>query len=177
MEAPLILDPAIRDWVLIPIVIIMFLVGLLRNNVMKMMRKEVPPNRTQVQHNNQLMRARRLRANSIYIPPSAFAARKHYFVAKDSGILMQKMEAPNPMTMMQGGCNIALQSKPITSLFILRSVRLQRCTFGYTSARQPAVLNSEAARAAAYSVLLAHAAPQLSQLADILCIAWQIRIR
>ena len=56
----------------------------------------------QVQHNNQLLRARRLRANSIYIPASAFAARKHYFVGKEHGLLMQKMEAPNPMTMMQG---------------------------------------------------------------------------
>jgi len=98
---PLVLDPAIRDWVLIPIVVIMFLVGILRNNVMKMMRKTSPPNREQVQHNNQLLRARRLRANSVYIPASAFAARKHYFVGSDTAILKQKMEAPNPMSMMQ----------------------------------------------------------------------------
>lgn len=100
-DTSLVLDPAIRDWVLIPIVVIMFLVGILRNNVMKMMRKDISPNRTQVQHSNQLMRARRLRANSIFIPSAAFAARKHYFVAKDNGVLMQKMEPPNPMTMMQ----------------------------------------------------------------------------
>ena len=41
----LLLDPAIRDWVLIPIVVIMFLMGVLRNNVMKMMRKEAVPAR------------------------------------------------------------------------------------------------------------------------------------
>merc|ERR1712087_378564 len=80
---------------------IMFLVGILRNNVMKMMRKNVSPDRSQVQHNNQLLRARRLRANSVYIPATAFMSRKHYFLAKDSGVLMQKMEAPNPMSMMQ----------------------------------------------------------------------------
>eukprot|EP00316_Scyphosphaera_apsteinii_P013770 CAMPEP_0119300158 /NCGR_PEP_ID=MMETSP1333-20130426/2156_1 /TAXON_ID=418940 /ORGANISM="Scyphosphaera apsteinii, Strain RCC1455" /LENGTH=222 /DNA_ID=CAMNT_0007301835 /DNA_START=181 /DNA_END=849 /DNA_ORIENTATION=- len=68
---------------------------------MKMMRKDAPPNRVQVQQNNQLMRARRLRANAPYIPASAFATRKSFFVTKDSGILMQKMEAPNPMSMMQ----------------------------------------------------------------------------
>ena len=46
MGEELVLDPAIRDWVLIPIVVIMFLVGILRNNVMKMMRKETVRRRT-----------------------------------------------------------------------------------------------------------------------------------
>ena len=95
------LDPAIRDWVLIPIVIIMFLMGILRNNVTKMLRKDVPPNVQQVQHNNQLMRARRLRANSAYIPHAAFTARKHYFCDKANGVLAQKFDAPNPMAAMQ----------------------------------------------------------------------------
>ena len=97
----LMLDPAIRDWVLIPIVIIMFLVGILRSNVMKMMRKPVAPSRLQIQHNNQLMRARRLRGNLVYIPANAYAARRHYFIGKESGVLVQKMEAPNPMSAMQ----------------------------------------------------------------------------
>lgn len=100
-EIQLVLDPAIRDWVLIPIVIIMFLMGILRNNVMKMMRKDTTPNRVQVQQNNQLMRARRLRANAGFIPSTAFGARKQFFVHKENGVLMQKMEAPNPMTAMQ----------------------------------------------------------------------------
>lgn len=34
----LVLDPSIRDWVLIPIFVIMFLMGILRNNVTKMMK-------------------------------------------------------------------------------------------------------------------------------------------
>merc|ERR1719291_1048438 len=97
----LVLDPAIRDWVLIPLVVIMFLVGILRNNVMKMLRKETPPSRDTIKQNNQMMRCRRLRANAAYIPVSAFSSRRHFFVAKDSGVLMQKMEAPNPMSMMQ----------------------------------------------------------------------------
>ena len=74
------LDPAIRDWVLIPIVLIMFFMGLVRNNVTQLLRKDVPAKREQVQQNNQLMRARRLRANAQYIPVAAFAARKQFFV-------------------------------------------------------------------------------------------------
>jgi len=97
----LVLDPSIRDWVLIPIFVVMFLMGILRNNVTKMMKTTEPTKREQVQHNNQLMRARRLRANAGWVPASAFAARKHYFLEKDNGVLMQKHEAPNPMSMMQ----------------------------------------------------------------------------
>ena len=78
-EHELLLDPAIRNWVLIPIVIIMFLMGLLRNNVTKMLRKDTPPKREQIKINNQLMRCRRLRANGHFLPPNAFYARKSFF--------------------------------------------------------------------------------------------------
>ena len=103
----LVLDPKIRDWVLIPLVVIMFLMGVLRNNVTKMLRKDTPPSRTQILQNNQLMRARRLRANACYIPAASFYARKKFFCQKDDGILMQKHEAPNPMSMMQGAAALS----------------------------------------------------------------------
>merc|ERR1719453_1263060 len=79
----------------------MFLMGILRNNVTKMMRKDVPPDPKQVRNNNQLMRARRLRANAAYIPQHGFNSRKTYFCEKESGLLMQKFDAPNPMAAMQ----------------------------------------------------------------------------
>merc|ERR1719247_1801972 len=47
------------------------------------------------------MRARRTRANAQYIPQASFAARKHYFCQKESGVLAQKFDAPNPMAAMQ----------------------------------------------------------------------------
>jgi hypothetical protein len=99
-EHELLLDPAIRNWVLIPIVIIMFLMGLLRNNVTKMMRKDTVPKREQIKINNQLMRCRRLRANGHYLPPNAFHARKGFFCEKEKGVLMVKQAAPDPMAMM-----------------------------------------------------------------------------
>ena len=95
------LDPAIRDWVLIPIMLIMFLMGILRNNVTKMLRKDTKPDLAQVKNNNNLMRCRRLRANAAYIPHASFTARKHYFCDKSSGILAEKFDAPNPMAAMQ----------------------------------------------------------------------------
>ena len=44
------------------------------------------------------MRSRRLRANGHFIPYSAFAARKSFFVTKETGILMQKQEAPKAVS-------------------------------------------------------------------------------
>lgn len=57
--------------------------------------------RSQVKQNNQLMRARRLRANAHFLSSGAFAARKHFFVSKESGVLCEKIEPPNAMAMMQ----------------------------------------------------------------------------
>ena len=100
-DMELMIDPAIRDWVLIPIGIIMFLMGMLRNNVTKMLAKTPPVDIKQVAHNNNLMRARRLRANASYVPHHAFAQRKQYFCHGETGILKQKFEAVNPMQAMQ----------------------------------------------------------------------------
>jgi hypothetical protein len=36
----LVLDPKIRDWVLVPIMLVMFLVSILRHNITKLMRGE-----------------------------------------------------------------------------------------------------------------------------------------
>ena len=79
----------------------MYLMGVLRTNVTKLMHKAVPPNVEQVKHNNMLMRARRLRANASFIPQASITARRHYYSNKDTGVLLQKMEAPNPMAAMQ----------------------------------------------------------------------------
>lgn len=95
------LDPAIRDWVLLPLMLVLFLMGLLRNNVAKLMRKDIPTKRADVERNNTLMRARRLRANARFLPPAAFAMRKRYFIDDNAGVLNQKIDAPNPMSMME----------------------------------------------------------------------------
>merc|ERR1719498_1512142 len=47
------------------------------------------------------MRARRLRANAVYIPHGAFNARRTYFCDSEKGLLKQKQQAPDPMAAMQ----------------------------------------------------------------------------
>ena len=55
-----------------------------------------PPPPCQVKQNNTLLRARRLRANAHFVPASAFASRKQFFLNKETGVLCEKMEVNNP---------------------------------------------------------------------------------
>lgn len=93
------LDPKIRDWVLLPIVFIMILVGVGRSYARMLMASENPADAEIVRHQNLLGRSGRLRTNGRYLPPSAFAMRKHFLTAKEKGALRQKIEGgpPNPM--------------------------------------------------------------------------------
>ena len=113
MASELMLDPAIRDWVLIPIVIVMYLMGILRNNVSKVLRKDVPPDTALIKNNNLLNRARRLRANAMFIPKNSFLSRRAFLceepildpkgkkVKGTGGPLKQEQDKPDPMKMMQ----------------------------------------------------------------------------
>lgn len=40
MEQPLLLDSALRNWVLLPITLVMVLVGILRQNLMKLLESK-----------------------------------------------------------------------------------------------------------------------------------------
>ncbi|KAJ1616173.1 hypothetical protein T492DRAFT_1152472 [Pavlovales sp. CCMP2436] len=80
MEHDLVLDPNIRDWVFLPLIAIMFLIGILRHNVTFLLKSEPKPGeKEQAKQTMALMRSRRLRANSRFLSPSAFHARRQYF--------------------------------------------------------------------------------------------------
>jgi len=87
MEDLLILDSAIRDWVLIPIVAVMFIVAILRNNITKLMQTEKKSDLKAIQQSQTLIRTRRLVGNAHRIPASSFEARKFIFGNKDTGVL------------------------------------------------------------------------------------------
>eukprot|EP00667_Euglena_gracilis_P022438 EG_transcript_24958 len=96
----LLLDSSIRDWVLLPIVTIMVLVGLLRHYAAVMMKSELKTDDKQVRQKMLLQRARLLRENGRYLPPRVFQARRDQFVKGDTGLLNQKVEMVNPMANM-----------------------------------------------------------------------------
>lgn len=99
--AELLLDPQIRMWVFLPIVLITFLVGLVRHYVSLLLISQKKSDITQMQDNQVLMRARLLRENGKYITKQGFYMRKHYFNNEETGYFKtQKRAAPsqNPMT-------------------------------------------------------------------------------
>ncbi|CAO3688096.1 unnamed protein product [Umbelopsis ramanniana] len=110
----MILDPAIRDWVLLPIMVVMLLVGILRHHITVLITgAPKKPQLKAVRESKALMRGSQLRAFRNAIPPHAFASRKAFLTeAYDQGKYLKNPNAPkegapapNPMTdpeMMEG---------------------------------------------------------------------------
>ncbi|CAM9454452.1 unnamed protein product [Ascophyllum nodosum] len=96
----LVLDPAIRDWVVFPLMLMVILVGVLRHNITALLKSEKPLDKNELSYKQTLTRAKRLRGNGRFISEEAFSRRKGYFTAKDGGLLRQD-DLPgqeNPMT-------------------------------------------------------------------------------
>jgi len=101
-EPELQLDPAIRIWVFLPIVLITFLIGVLRHYVSVLLSSQKKVDLAAVTDSQLLIRARMLRENGKYLPKQSFLMRKHYFNNEESGLLKagtkRQTAPPNPMT-------------------------------------------------------------------------------
>ena len=99
------LDPAIRDWVLVPILAIMLLVGMLRHNL-TLLFTHTPraPSRLHLREQRVLQRTALLRSHATTIPTASFhARRRHFMEAFTEGSYLRdpaRKDAPppNPMT-------------------------------------------------------------------------------
>lgn len=93
--AELLIDPNIRVWVFLPIVVISFLVGIVRHYASILLTNpkkiELP---TQIQDSQAMIRARLLRENGKYLPAQSFAMRKHFFNDKETGYFMTQKRDP-----------------------------------------------------------------------------------
>lgn len=99
MEASpkIVLDPQIRDWVLVPIVVVMFLVGLLRDRVTRLLRSDVKPKLENVQQTQILAKSKMLRINAGFIPEERFRMRKKFLVQE----YLSKGKEKSPLDAMQ----------------------------------------------------------------------------
>mmetsp|Transcript_42062 Transcript_42062/g.51001 ORF Transcript_42062/g.51001 Transcript_42062/m.51001 type:complete len:260 (+) Transcript_42062:177-956(+) len=100
------LDSAIRSWVLVPITLAMFLLGVLRHWLAKYMKgADAKVELKTVREGQALIRARRLRENAGYLPRVAFGAKKLFFTDKETGLLYEKKndKPANPMAALMGG--------------------------------------------------------------------------
>ncbi|GAB4830764.1 hypothetical protein Ancab_004797 [Ancistrocladus abbreviatus] len=89
MAEDLVLDKAIRDWVLIPLSVVMVLIGVLRYFVSKLMRSFQTPDPKIVKEGQVILRARNLKSAANFIPPRSFRARRIYFCNEVSLLLAQ----------------------------------------------------------------------------------------
>ena len=101
-EPELQLDPAIRIWVFLPIVMITFFIGVIRHYVSVLLSSQKKVDLSQVTDSQALIRARMLRENGKYLPKQSFFMRKHYFNNEENGVLKagtkKQTAPPNPMT-------------------------------------------------------------------------------
>ena len=98
---PLLLDPSIRDWVVLPMVAIMVLMGLCRHYAQQCLKSSTPMDAEEIKHKQTLGRVSRLRGRGArLLPAESFNARKAYFVSKDKGLLQKKVKKSgvNPMS-------------------------------------------------------------------------------
>ena len=94
------LDPAIRAWVLLPITFVMFLIGLLRHFVMQLTKAEPKVDLDNIKEGQTVMRAQWLRTNGVFLPEAAYASRKAHFAHKEHGVLRKETQSVNPQAAM-----------------------------------------------------------------------------
>jgi len=107
-EKHLLLDPAIRDWVVLPMFIMLILVAVGRvyvSNLIKSVPVVTENDLDEMRYKQTIAQAGRLRMNAKYINEHAFNIRKSYLIRKKVGILREKVPGPtnpmsNPMAMM-----------------------------------------------------------------------------
>jgi len=104
----LILDTKIRDWVFIPLVVIMFILAILRHNLTKLWQVTKKGNLKSIMEAQILQRSRRLRINANKIPLSAFKMRKNFFNNSENGIFKER-EVPGA----QPNLNQIMMSNPM----------------------------------------------------------------
>ncbi len=89
----LVLDSSIRDWVLFPIVLVIFLFGILRHYVTIAMRSTRKNDVEKLAQAQTLRRAQIVRSNANFIPRQSFEKRKHFFNDAQKGALQKSIPA------------------------------------------------------------------------------------
>jgi ER membrane protein complex subunit 3 len=99
MDQHLVLDPAIRDWVVLPMFFITLFVGIGRHYISQIIQSSEPADVDQIRYKQTAMRAQRLRAGGNFLHDDAFQMRKYYLCEKENGLLREKVPGPaNPMS-------------------------------------------------------------------------------
>lgn len=99
----ILLDEKIRDYVLLPIFLVVVLTSALRMNLAMMFKNEPKVDMKEVKTNNMLTRCKKLKENANFLSDKAFKARKAYFIRKETGVLMKPPKQKDAMEQLAGG--------------------------------------------------------------------------
>ncbi|KAI6174781.1 ER membrane protein complex subunit 3 [Aphelenchoides bicaudatus] len=87
----LLLDPAIRTWVFIPIIVITFLVGIVRHFAFLILNNK-PVDLDKMKDGHYLAKSQLLRENGNVLPANSFGMRKHFLADEKEGYLTGRIE-------------------------------------------------------------------------------------
>jgi hypothetical protein len=87
----LVLDPDIRNYVVMPLVVIMLFVNMARTFVSSLLRSDKILDGDEMKYRQTLNRVNQLRMNGGFVRWTAYASRKSYFVNKTDGRLHDKV--------------------------------------------------------------------------------------
>lgn len=93
----LVLDPSIRDYVVVPITVAMVFYGLLQHHLRVLLTDSPPPKPDDIKSRHNTQRSQRLRANGNMISAKGFEMRKSYFNDSDKGIFIEKNIVEEPV--------------------------------------------------------------------------------
>jgi ER membrane protein complex subunit 3 len=95
----LLLDPRIRNWVVLPMVLLMVMVGVGRSLIQQLIKSDPVMDEKEfdkIRHKQTVMRGDRLRMiGAQLINKNAFNVRKTYLIEEEKGILNEKVSGPN----------------------------------------------------------------------------------
>jgi len=97
----LLLDPAIRSWVFVPIILVTFLIGIIRHFAYLLLLNKKKSDLNGVKDSHYLAKARLLRENGKALPPGSFGMRKNFMAEEETGYLTKRIDKqtaqPNPL--------------------------------------------------------------------------------
>lgn len=93
----LVLDPSIRDYVVIPITVAMVFYGLLQHHLRVLLTDMPSPTLDDIKARHNTQRSNRLRTNGRFITARGFEMRKVYFTDEDKGIFQEKNIKQEPV--------------------------------------------------------------------------------
>lgn len=96
----MLIDPAIRDWVLLPLLALVVVLHFLRLYAMRLTQSDVTPDATELKQKGVVARSQRLRAAGGYITGQGYQMRKDHLLQTSGGQLNDDKivdKPPNPL--------------------------------------------------------------------------------